>query len=187
VSDRLFVGPRTMEPTRGELTSRHRAPPRSARSTPFHRLPGASMDPRDDYADGVRVRCVSTDYAYGAIKNGNASGWLTIGREYTVFSLSTHPKYGVFMRIAADEGDLGVWPAQIFEVTDAHLSERWRCAIEPDGRLELAPEPWLGMDWDNDPRAFALAPDEVVDAVVAGEVAALLAEHDDPGPLGRSS
>jgi len=70
---------------------------------------------------------------------------LTLGKEYLVLGLVNiidSPQYGntALFEIVNDGGQLVLFPAILFEVTDARCSAYWRAAVSGDGSVTLRPE-----------------------------------------------
>jgi hypothetical protein len=46
---------------------------------------------------------------------------------------------------------VGLYPIEMFELSDGHISSRWSAAMLAEGLLELGPPSWLRDDfWDDD-------------------------------------
>jgi hypothetical protein len=70
---------------------------------------------------------------------------LTVGKEYLVLgivSIIDSPQYGntALFEIVNDDGQFVLFPAMLFEVTDARCSSYWRAAVSGDGSVTLRPE-----------------------------------------------
>jgi hypothetical protein len=70
---------------------------------------------------------------------------LTVGKEYLVLgivSIIDSPQYGNtgLFEIVNDQDHLVLYPAVLFEVTDARCSSYWRAAVSGDGSVTLRPE-----------------------------------------------
>ena len=70
---------------------------------------------------------------------------LTVGKEYLVLgivSIIGSPQYGntALFEVVNDQGHLVLYPAILFEVTDARCSSYWRAAALEDGSVTLRPE-----------------------------------------------
>ncbi len=94
--------------------------------------------------------------------DGNAvstSPWATIGRVYTVLSISIDQE-GVRFRVVGDEKTPALLRREMFEVVDGSIPGSWIVYSPGSGFLELAPEPWTRVGfWDQffDGKADAVA------------------------------
>jgi hypothetical protein len=137
----------------------------------------------------VRVRCVALQYRQGGPTVSDASGWLTIGREYVVLSIECSARGGPHFRVLTDEDDrgFGLFPSTLFEITDPRLSARWHCAADAGGSVSIAPPAWLSLGfWDrffgDDPDLPFGQPDARAFGIFRLETQALIAEDDDRRP-----
>ena len=112
----------------------------------------------------MRVRC--TRLLAGLGKPELHSGWLTVGREYTVLELSMIPAEGtgrsaVELRVEADDASIpALFDSASFEVIDGRLPPNWRALISADGRIGFSPGAWQRQGfWEDffDQTAEALA------------------------------
>jgi hypothetical protein len=70
---------------------------------------------------------------------------LTVGKEYLVLgivSIIDSPQYGntALFEIVNDDRQFVLFPAVLFEVTDARSSSYWRAAVSGNGTVTLRPE-----------------------------------------------
>jgi hypothetical protein len=70
---------------------------------------------------------------------------LTLGKEYLVLgivSIIDSPQYGntALFEVVNDDGQFVLFPAVLFEVTDARCSSYWKAAVYGGGSVALRPE-----------------------------------------------
>jgi hypothetical protein len=92
------------------------------------------------------VQCVKLISVLGTPEE--RSGWLTVGRDYTVLELAVIPGRSegmpiVEFRIESDGGGTpALFRGEQFGVVDGRLPSNWRALISADGRLDIGPEAW---------------------------------------------
>ncbi len=97
---------------------------------------------------------------------------LTVGKEYLVLgivSVIASPQYGntALFEIVNDHHQFVLFPAMLFEVTDARCSSFWRAAVQQDGTVALRPEEFCREFFHDDLSDGDLAARQVFEAVVA--------------------
>lgn len=76
--------------------------------------------------------------------SGDCDSWLTINREYMVFSVLMIPKGPAKLRIVGDDGRTPILvEASRFAMTPQHTPSSWACAIREGGVVEFGPPSWL--------------------------------------------
>lgn len=99
----------------------------------------------------MRIKCKSRELTEEQRELLNASSRfrpnhrITIGKEYLVLGLVGvihSSRYGstTLFEIFDDDRHLVLYPAVLFDVTDARCSSFWRAAIHEDGTVTLRPE-----------------------------------------------
>jgi hypothetical protein len=97
---------------------------------------------------------------------------LTVGKEYLVLgivSVIDSPQYGntPLFEIVNDDHQFVLFPAVLFEVTDARCSSYWRAAVSENGTVTLRPEELYREFFHDDLSEGDLATRQVFEAVVA--------------------
>jgi hypothetical protein len=97
---------------------------------------------------------------------------LTVGKEYLVVGLIgivDSPQYGntILFEIVNDDRQFVIFPAILFEVTDARCSAFWRAAVQKNGTVTLRPEELYCDLFDENLSEGDPATRKVFDAVVA--------------------
>ena len=99
----------------------------------------------------MRIKCTSPELTeeqralLNAPSRFRPNHRLTVGKEYLVLgivSIIGSPQYGntALFEVVNDQGHLVLYPAILFEVTDARCSSYWRAAALEDGSVTLRPE-----------------------------------------------
>ncbi len=99
----------------------------------------------------MKIRCIShelTEEQRALLKASSQfrpSPRITVGKEYLVLaivSIIDSPQYGntALFEIVNDQDHLVLYPAVLFEVTDARCSSYWKAAVSGGGSVTLRPE-----------------------------------------------
>ena len=126
----------------------------------------------------MRIRCINrelTEEQRGLLKAPSRfrpTHALTVGKEYLVLgivSIIDSPQYGntALFEIVNDGGQFVLFPAMLFEVTDARCSSYWRAAVSGDGSVTLRPEELYREFFHDDLSEGDPATREVFQATVA--------------------
>lgn len=126
----------------------------------------------------MKIRCITrelTEEQRSLLKSPSRfhpNHALTVGKEYLVLgivSIIDSPQYGntALFEIVNDGRQFVLFPAVLFEVTDARCSSYWRAAVSGDGSVTLRPEELYREFFHDDLSEGDPATRQVFQAVVA--------------------
>ena len=111
----------------------------------------------------MKVRCIQLVDPLGAVRE--TSPWLTIGKEYHVLSL-IYATGKWLVRLWTDDGTVGLFPLQQFEITSPKVSALWIATWNRSGVFELttrslAQEGFWDRYYDNEMDAIQIVDGEM--------------------------
>jgi hypothetical protein len=93
----------------------------------------------------MMVKCIKIlDFAEDREISRISNGWITIGKEYLVLSVTINPGHPASFRLIGDDGNTpALYALQQFVTVSSRIPSSWQAQLDNSGNLEMAPASWL--------------------------------------------